>query len=396
MPIALLALFLCAFAIGTTEFAIAGLLPEVSGDLAVSVPVGGFLITAYAIGIAFGGPVLAIALSRIKGRTALLVLMAAFTIGQAACALAPNYPAMLFARVAVACTHGAIFGVGAIVATRLVEPERAGRAVSLLLAGVTTANVLGVPAGTALGGLFGWRSTFWAIAVLGAIAVAATLVLIPAHLKNESALPKLSAQVHVLGRQQVTLTFAVLVLGMSAQFALLTYIVPFLETLSGVGVATIPLVLFLFGVGSTVGVVVGGRLSDWRLMPSLIGIVTVQVAIYVLLFAVSRDAVLTIVAVTLWGAAAYAFGAPAQARILAATHDAPNLASTLIPSAYNVGIALGSLVGGGVLQIHGEFAVLPLVGCIASLGALAVAIVSWRLDRRSRRTTILANARAAS
>ena len=183
---------------------------------------------------------------------------------------------------------------------------------------------------------------------------------------------------------------------MCAQFALLTYIVPFLETLSGVAVATIPLVLFLFGVGSTVGVIVGGRLSDWRLMPSLIGILVTQVAVYVLLFAVSTDAVLTIAAVTLWGAAAYAFGAPAQARILAAAHDTPNLASTLIPSAYNVGIALGSLVGGGVLQFHNQFAVLPLVGCIASLGAFAVAIVSWRMEQRAQRTTILASARITS
>lgn len=376
MPISLFALFLSTFAIGTTEFIIAGLLPQVSGDLGVSIPTGGFLVTAYAIGVAIGGPILSLSLARLPGRMAILLLLAAFTIGQVACAVAPTYETMLAARVLVAATHGAIFGVGAILATHLVSAERAGRAVSYLLAGVTVANVLGVPAGAAIGTALGWRASFWSVGVLGLVAIVAVLLLVP---KTETAQQKpvsLLSQVHVLGRPVVFLTFLVLIFGMIGQFALLTYIVPVLNEVSGIDLSTIPWLLLCFGIGSTVGVLVGGRLSDWKTLPSLVGILVAQAATYALISLTIGNGLAMSILMVVWGAVGFAFGAPAQARILSASSDAPNLASTLIPSAYNIGIAVGAVVGGLLLGAGGSYAMLPLIGVAASLIAAGIAVLS--------------------
>jgi DHA1 family inner membrane transport protein len=376
MPISLFALFLSTFAIGTTEFIIAGLLPQVSGDLGVSIPTGGFLVTAYAIGVAIGGPVLSLSLARMPGRMALLLLLAVFTIGQVGCALAPNYPAMLVARILVAATHGAIFGVGAILATHLVSAERAGRAVSYLLAGVTVANVLGVPAGAAIGTALGWRASFWSVGVLGLVAIAAVLLLVP---RTETVTQKpvsLLAQVHVLARPAVFLTFFVLIFGMIGQFALLTYIVPVLHEVSGIDLSSIPWLLLAFGVGSTLGVLAGGRLSDWKTLPSLIGILLAQALTYGVMYFAMGNGVAMSLLMLVWGAVGFAFGAPAQARILTAASDAPNLASTLIPSAYNVGIAVGAVCGLFLLEGGAGYRTLPAVGILASLLAVGVALLS--------------------
>lgn len=376
MPIALFALFLSTFAIGTTEFIIAGLLPQVSGDLGVSIPTGGFLVTAYAIGVAIGGPVLSLAMAKLPGRMALLLLLAIFTLGQAFCALAPSYQTMLAARVLVAATHGAIFGVGAILATHLVSTEKAGRAVSVLLAGVTVANVLGVPAGAAIGTALGWRASFWSVGFLGLVAIAAVLLLVPKTETQPQKPVSLLAQVHVLGRPVVFLTFLVLIFGMIGQFALLTYIVPVLNEVSGLPLATVPWLLLAFGVRSTIGVIVGGRLSDWRTLPSLVGILIAQAATYAVIALTMGNGLTMSVLMLVWGAVGFAFGAPAQARILAASSDAPNLASTLIPSAYNIGIALGAVACSLLLDAGGAYTALPLIGIAASLAAAAIAVLT--------------------
>jgi DHA1 family inner membrane transport protein len=376
MPISLFALFLSTFAIGTTEFIIAGLLPQVSGDLGVSIPAGGFLVTAYAIGVAIGGPLLSLALAKLPGRQALLLLLTVFTIGQACCALAPDYTAMLAARVLVAATHGAIFGVGAILAISLVSAERAGRAVSYLLAGVTVANVLGVPAGAAIGNALGWRASFWVVGILGLFAIAAVLLLIPIRRVASQKTPSLLTQFNVLGRPVVSLTFLVLIFGMIGQFALLTYIVPVLHEVSRLDLATIPWLLLSFGVGSTLGALAGGRLADWKTLPSLVGILVAQAATYGVIYFAMGNGVLMSVLMLVWGAVGFAFGAPAQSRILAAASDAPNLASTLIPSAYNVGIALGAVAGSLLLEATGGYSALPIIGLIASITAAAIALLS--------------------
>jgi DHA1 family inner membrane transport protein len=278
--------------------------------------------------------------------------------------------------VLVAATHGAIFGVGAILATHLVSADRAGRAVAVLLAGVTVANVLGVPAGAAIGTALGWRASFWSVGVLGVVAILAVLLLVPKTELVQSKPVGLLAQVNVLFRPVVFLSFLVLIFGMTGQFALLTYIVPVLHEVSGLDLADVPWLLLCFGIGSTLGVFVGGRLSDWWTLPSLVGILIAQAVTYGVIALAMDNGIAMGVLMVIWGAVGFAFGAPAQARILGASRDAPNLASTLIPSAYNVGIAVGAVVGSQVLEAGGGYTMLPFIGGAASVLAAAIAALS--------------------
>ncbi len=380
MRLPLIALFLGTFALGTTEFIVAGLLPSVAGDLGVSIPTAGFVITAYALGVAAGGPLFALALSQVSRKTSLLCLLGLFTIGQAACALAPSYEWLVAARVIVAGCHGAFFGIAAIVATRLVPAERAGRAVSLLLAGITVANVLGVPAGTAIGNLLGWRTVFWCVLALGTIATAAITLWVPAVAVDRTSGDSVANQLRVLGKPVVYLTFAVIIFGMIGQLALFTYIVPYLTGVSGVPVGLVPWFLLLFGVGSTLGVVAGGRLADWRLVPSLLAILCAQAAGYVAIAVGGGNTGFMVVFVVVWGFVAFAFTAPAQARVLRHTVESPALASALIPTAFNIGIALGAAGGALALQSGWTYAMLPWIGAGASIIAACICVLSLLVE----------------
>ena len=386
MPLPLFALFFTAFSIGTGEFVIAGLLPDVSANLGVTIPTAGYLVTAYAIGIAIGGPLTALLVSRLPRKPALLWLIGAFTFGTALCALAPSYPWLMVARVFVSFSHGAFFGVAAIVATNLVPPEKRGSAVALLLAGITVANILGVPAGTAIGNAFGWRATFWAVGLLTALALAATAILLPKSIAGEHKQGNLGQEFRALGRQVVYLSLAVIVIAMIGQFSLFTYIAPLLTTVTGVSENLVPWLLLLFGVGSTLGVLAGGRLADWKLMPSLIGMLAMQAVVYAALAWCIHDALATSILIVLWGAASFAFGAPVQTRVLHWTADAPNLASTLIPTAFNIGIALGATLGAAALDQNWGYDSLPWIGFVTALAAGALALVSWALEKGAMAT----------
>ena len=381
MPLPLIALFLAAFGIGTAEFVIAGLLPEVSVDLGVSIPTAGFLITAYAIGVAVGGPIVTLLTSRYSRRNTILALIAVFTIGQALCAIAPNYPMLMAARLLVSIGHGAFFGVAAIVATRLVAPEKAGSAVSMLLAGITVANILGVPGGTAIGNALGWRATFWAVGLLGLVSLLAIMLLLPAD-KPEATHERtsLSAQFKVLGRPVILLSFAIIIVAMIGQFAVFTYIAPYLITVTNVPQDLVPWLLLLFGVGSTIGVLVGGRLADWRLMPSLIGMLLALTVVYAAMALSSYHAIAMGICILLWSGLSFGFGAPVQTRILRASADAPNLASPLIPTAFNLGIALGASIGAAALDHGWGYVSLAWIGSAVSLAAAVIAVVSWNFE----------------
>jgi len=381
MPLPLIALFLAAFGIGTAEFVIAGLLPEVSVDLGVSIPTAGFLITAYAIGVAVGGPIVTLLTSRYSRRNTILALIAVFTIGQALCAIAPNYPMLMAARLLVSIGHGAFFGVAAIVATRLVAPEKAGSAVSMLLAGITVANILGVPGGTAIGNALGWRATFWAVGLLGLLSLLAIMLLLPAD-KPEASHERtsLSAQFKVLGRPVILLSFAIIIVAMIGQFAVFTYIAPYLITVTHVPQNLVPWLLLLFGVGSTIGVLVGGRLADWKLMPSLIGMLLALTVVYAAMALSSYHAIAMGICILLWSGLSFGFGAPVQTRILRASADAPNLASPLIPTAFNLGIALGASIGAAALDHGWGYVSLAWIGSAVSLAAAVIAVVSWNFE----------------
>jgi DHA1 family inner membrane transport protein len=383
MSLPLIALFIAAFAFGTTEFVIAGVLPKVAAGLNVTVPTAGYLVSGYALGIAVGGPLLTLATAKLSRKVLLLGLMAAFCAGQAACALAPDFASMLSIRVAVAVAHGAYFGVAMVVAVGLVRKEQRGMAVALILAGLTVSNIVGVPAGTAIGNVWGWRSTFWAMFVLGIIAMLAMIVLLPRKSGNSSPPAGLGREVKVLGRQQVWTSLILMLMLMIGQFVPYTYIAPLLTEVTGLDAGFVPWVLLLNGIGATLGVFIGGKLSDRRLMPSLITMLALQGIVLAAIYMVSPWPLPMVAAYTLSGALNFAIGTPIQTRILGWTADAPNLASSLIPSGFNVGIALAAFVGAMVLNAGYSYRSLPLLGVAAMIVATVVALSSWIAEQRS-------------
>lgn len=383
MSLPLVALFIAAFAFGTTEFVIAGILPQVAEGLDVSIPMAGYLVSGYALGIALGGPLLTVATARLSRKTLLIGLAVAFTAGQLACALAPGFAAMLLVRIAVAVTHGAYFGVAMVVAVGLVREEQRGMAVALILAGLTVSNIVGVPAGTAIGNVFGWRATFWAMFGLGLLATAAMIALLP-RANGQSTRPAgFLREVQVLGRQQVWTSLILMLMLMIGQFVPFTYIAPMLREVTGVGADMIPWVLLLNGVGATAGVFIGGRLAGWKLMPSLIVLLALQGIVLAVMYLVSPYPLPMIAIITLWGGINFAIGTPIQTRILGWTADAPNLASSLIPAGFNIGIALAASVGAMLLSGGFGYRSLPLLGVLAMAVATAVAFASYTWERRS-------------
>lgn len=381
-PLALFALFLAAFSLGTAEFVIAGVLPDVATDLGVSIPVAGQLVTFYAVGIALGGPLVALATQSVPRRTLIVALCAVFTLGQALCALAPGFELLMGARLVVAVVHGTYFGIAAIAAVNLVPPEKRGFAVALILAGLTVSNVLGVPGGTAIGNAWGWRAAFWAVAALGLLATLAALFVLPASLGQGGGPRRAGAGFRPLARQQVSLSLFIALLVMIGQYSLFTYIAPLLLEVTGIAPDLVPMMLLLFGLGATIGVFVGGRLADWRLMPSLITILALQSLAFLGIYLVSPYPVATGVLMVLWGGVNFAFGSPLQSRILQWAADAPEFASTLIPTAFNIGIAIGAGLGGALIGWGTGYRALAFIGvaCLA-LGA-ALAALSGLLERR--------------
>ncbi|WP_168879141.1 MFS transporter [Rhizobium sp. P28RR-XV] len=382
MPLPLFALFLAAFAFGTTEFVIAGILPDVAQGLDVSIPFAGYLVSGYALGIAIGGPLLTMATRQVPRRTILVALTIAFCLGQIACALAPDFATMLLFRIATAIAHGAYFGIAMVVAVGLVPQAFRGRAVAVILAGLTVPNIIGVPVGAAIGGLWGWRTTFWAMTSVGVLALAAIWALIPPTKAELQPSGHLSREVRVLGRQQVWTSLIIVLALMIGQMVPFTYITPLLREVTGLDAMIIPWVLLLNGVGATLGVLLGGRLSDWKLMPSLIVMLAIQAAILVILYLVSPYPLLMTVTIFIWGALNFAIGAPVQARILMWTADAPSLASSLIPSGFNIGIAIAASVGAALLEGGYGYRSLPVLGAVALALACVVAILSAAHEKR--------------
>ncbi|AYG68685.1 MULTISPECIES: MFS transporter [unclassified Rhizobium] len=382
MPLPLFALFLAAFVFGTTEFVIAGILPDVAQGLGVSIPFAGYLVSGYALGIAIGGPLLTMATRQVSRRTILIALTIAFCLGQVACALAPDFATMLLFRVATAIAHGAYFGIAMVVAVGLVPQAFRGRAVAVILAGLTVSNIIGVPIGAAIGGLWGWRTTFWAMTSVGVLALAAIWTLIPSTKTEVQPSGHLSREVRVLGRQQVWTSLLIVLALMIGQMVPFTYITPLLREVTGLDAMLIPWVLLLNGVGATLGVLLGGRLSDWKLMPSLIVMLAIQAAILVVLYLVSPYPLLMTATIFIWGALNFAIGAPVQARILMWTADAPSLASSLIPSGFNIGIAIAAVVGAALLEGGYGYRSLPVLGAVALALACVVAILSAAHEKR--------------
>jgi len=383
MSLPLIALFLAAFAFGTAEFVIAGVLVDVADGLGVSVSMAGYLISGYAIGIAIGGPLLAVATKKLSRKALIVILGTVFTLGQALCAIAPNFELLMAARVLVAVVHGTYFGIAAIVAVSLVPADKRGFAVALILSGLTVSNILGVPLGTAIGNAIDWRATFWAVGALALVATLGVAFFLPDHSGSTATQGSLLREFKALGRQQIVTSLLISILAMIGQYSLFTYIAPLLLEVTGMAEGMIPWVLLLYGVGSTIGVFIGGRLADWKLMPSLIAILTTQVAAFTLLYFVSPYPMAMAVAVVIWGGVNFAFGSPVQSRVLAWAGDAPNLASALIPTGFNIGIAIGAILGAALLDGGFGYRSLPLIGTGALALGVLIALWSWWQERRS-------------
>ncbi|MGQ4878634.1 MFS transporter [Billgrantia sp. LNSP4103-1] len=385
LPIALYALTTTAFGIGTTEFVIMGLLLEVGRDLGVSISAAGLLITGYALGVVVGAPLLTALTAGLPRKQLLLGLTALFTFGNLSCAIAPDYWTLMSARIVTAFAHGAFFGVGAVVATSLVPKEKQASAIAVMFTGATLANILGVPLGTYIGQAFGWRATFWAITGIAIVAFIATALLVPAT-KQESH-KGLRAELGALKRKQVWLGLAMTVLGYGGVFTVFTYIAPILTRVTGFAETSVGPLLILFGAGLILGNLVGGRLADSRLMPTVVGSLGFLAIVLAFLSVAQHQNAFMAVAVFLLGAAAFGTVPPLQMRVLKSAEGAPSLASAANIAAFNVGNAGGAALGGFVIETSLGLLALGWVAALVTLSGLAVALWSWWLDHRTRSDT---------
>ncbi|MGH8032538.1 MAG: MFS transporter [Luteimonas sp.] len=377
----LLALAAAAFGIGTTEFVIMGLLPNVAADLQVTAQGAGMLVTGYALGVTVGAPLLAIVTARWPRRAALLALVALFTLGNVLCALAPGYATLMVARVITAFCHAAFFGIGSVVAAQLVPPDRRAQAISIMFTGLTLANVLGVPFGTALGQWLGWRATFWAVAAIGVIALTALSAWLPRTIAMGSG-GNLLREFRSLARPQVQLALLVSTLSSVSLFSVFTYIAYLLRDVSGWPTADHSWILLIFGAGITVGGLIGGRLADWKILPVL-GALLVAVAVVLVAFSFTSEfRIATLMTLFVWGLLSFAIGPATQVRVIDTAHEAPALASTINQGAFNLGNATGAWLGGLMIGAGLSLTQLPLLGAgialLAVIAVIAASLLEWR------------------
>ena len=377
--LSLTALAVGGFGIGTTEFATMGVLPDVTGDLGATIPQGGHLVSAYAVGVVVGAPVLAVLGARLPRKALLLALMAAFTVSNALSALAPTFATLVLARFASGLPHGAYFGVAALVAASLVPPGRRARAVARVMLGLTVANVVGVPLATLLGQELGWRSTYWSVTVIGVLALAAVARAVP-----ETALqPGAGArqELGALHRPQVWLTLLVGAAGFGGFFAVYSYISPTLTEVSGFSESGVPVALALFGIGMTVGTELGGRLADWSVVRTMyLGLGST--ALVLAAFPVTAGGVVTAGLSVLLIAVTGSLCLPAlQTRLMDVAGDAQTLAAAGQHAALNVANALGAWLGGVVIAAGLGWTAPAVVGALLAVVGLAVLTVSVVLER---------------
>lgn len=382
MPLALLALALGGFGIGLTEFVIAGLLPEVAADFRVDEATAGWLISGYALSVAVGAVGLTAAVTRFNRKHVLTGLMVLFILGNLVSALATSYDAMLVGRILAALTHGAFFGIGSVVAAHLVAPEKRAGAIALMFAGLTSANVLGVPLGTLLGQQLGWRSTFWAITAIGVVALVGMAVLVPSQPVDRAG-AGLRGEVRAFRSGQVWLSLAVTMLGFGGMFGAFTYIAYTLTEVSGFASASVPWLLVLFGAGLFAGNWAGGRAAD-RSVSRTLAVVLAGLAVVLAGFAlVAGSQPLTVVALVLMGGFGFATVPGLQMRIMEHAGGAPTLASGSNIAAFNVGNALGAWLGGLTITAGLGYTSPLWVGAGLAAASLVVLLVAERAARRT-------------
>ncbi|EJC80458.1 arabinose efflux permease family protein [Rhizobium leguminosarum bv. trifolii WSM2297] len=379
MPLALLVLALSSFAIGTTEFVIMGLLPEIAADLSVTIPQAGWLVTGYALAVAIGAPVMAVSTAKLKRRTALIALMAFFIAGNLLCALASGYWLLMIARIVTALCHGAFFGIGSVAAAGLVAEDRKARAVALMFTGLTLANVLGVPIGTAIGQAYGWRATFGVVTVIGVVTILGLIAILPRDKQQENG--SILREIAALRNGGLWLALSTTVFFSASMFALFTYIAPLLRDVTGISPEGVTWTLFLIGLGLTIGNLVGGKLADWRLGVTLAGVFAAIALTSITFSYTSRFLIPAEITLFLWALASFAAVPALQVGVVGFGKDAPNLVSTINIGAFNTGNALGAWVGGLVIDAGFDLTRVPLAAALMALiglGATALTYLSAR------------------
>ncbi|KYN90383.1 MFS sugar transporter [Vibrio cidicii] len=385
MPLALLALTLSAFAIGTTEFVIVGLIPTMAADLAVSIPSAGLLVSLYALGVAVGAPVLTALSGKWNRKYVLLAVMSLFVVGNLLAWQAPGYNTLILARILTGLAHGVFFSIGSTIATGLVPKEKAASAIALMFTGLTVALVTGVPLGTYIGQTFGWQATFLIVALLGLIALIGSAFLVPNNLKQPAA-AKFSSQLRVLTQPRLLLVYAITALGYGGTFTAFTFLAPILQQEAGFSASAISIIMLVYGVSVAIGNLWGGKMAD-KMGPvkALTIIFTGLAAILVVFNFTAVHPMAAVATILLWGAFAFGNVPGLQVYVVKLAEqyapDAVDVASGLNIAAFNVGIALGSW-GGGVIVAKAGLMHTPWVGALIVLLALALTRLSGRLDKR--------------
>lgn len=385
MPLALWALTLSAFAIGTTEFVIVGLIPTIAASLNVSVPSAGLLVSLYALGVAIGAPVLTALTGKVPRKQLLLALMVLFTIGNLVAWMAPNYESLMAARVLTGLAHGVFFSIGSTIATGLVPKEKAASAIALMFTGLTVALVTGVPLGTFIGQHFGWQATFLAVSLLGVVAIIGSAILVPSNIAP-SRPSSLLTQLAVLKKPRLLLVYAMTTLGYGGSFIAFTYLAPVLQEVSGFAASTVSLVMLVYGVSVAAGNIWGGKLADRHGPVRALQIVFALLALVLLVLTFTAPSKpLVLLTVLAWGAVAFGNVPGLQVYVVQrAERDAPqavDVASGLNIAAFNVGIALGAWGGGLIVARLGLMAT-PWIGALVVVGALLLTTLAGWLDRR--------------
>ncbi|HHK8151279.1 TPA: MFS transporter [Serratia marcescens] len=390
MPLALLALTISAFAIGTTEFVIVGLIPTIAEQLGVTVPSAGLLVTIYALGVAIGAPVLTALTSRIPRKLLLVGLMVLFTLGNLLVWQSPSYESLVVARLLTGLAHGVFFSIGSTIATSLVAKEKAASAIAIMFGGLTVALVTGVPLGTFIGQQFGWRETFLAVSLIGAVATLASVILVPSNIKNQGS-AGVREQLKVLTHPRLLLIYAITALGYGGVFTTFTFLAPMMQELAGFSAPTVSWILLAYGVAVAVGNIWGGKLADRHGAVRALSFIFAALAILLLVFQFTAShSIAALLTVIVMGV--FAFGNVPGLQVYVVqkaaqyTPNAVDVASGLNIAAFNIGIALGSVIGGQTVASLG-LAQTPWIGALIVVVALLLVSFSGRLDKKSQLQT---------
>ncbi|WP_405790753.1 Cmx/CmrA family chloramphenicol efflux MFS transporter [Streptomyces sp. NBC_01367] len=391
MPVAVYVLGLSVFALGTSEFMLSGLLPPIAEDMGVTIPQAGLLISAFAIGMVIGAPLLAVATLRLPRRTTLIALISLFGLGQVAGALAPTYELLFASRVVSAFACAGFWAVGAAVAIAMVDKDQRARAMAVMIGGLSIANVLGVPAGAFLGEHLGWRSAFWSVAAASAIALVGILALIP-KIPLPAEKPSLGRELRIYRDRQVWLSIGITALAAGGVFCAFSYFSPLLTDVAGLDSRWVPWILGLFGIGALAGTTVGGRVADAHLFGVMIWGITASTVFLAALALLASTAAAAVALAFLLGFSAF-FTAPAlNARMFNVAGAAPTLAGATTTAAFNLGNTGGPWLGGTVIDADLGFAATAWAGAAMTVTAIGLTVLALRLERRTppRATRVIA------